>query len=261
MKLKTKYLNNRRDAINSLLQKPKRLYTHATFHKLRIELKKLDAFFDLIKFCAKDFKHKKTFKPFKMIFKHAGKVRELHVEEVMLKKYFLDNLLTEYSDSLKKLRLQEQKDYFSIVNKKVVSELKKKYHEIIPFVAKMDKKKVKNFMMKKKNKIEKLLSQGNLETEQVHALRKLLKKFNYNTKSINLGKQEKSLSNMDVLPELLGKWHDCQVVIKHLKKSMNTVGINLKEVAQCETVKANITLDSQELFNKINATIHSSSLS
>lgn len=261
MKLKAKYLKNRRDAINSILEKPKRLYATATFHKLRVEIKKLNAFFDLIKFCSKDFKQKKTFKPFKLIFNQAGKVRELQVEEAMLKKYFLDNLLTGYRNSLKKLRLQEQKDYFFIANKELASELKKKYRDIVPFIAHIDKKKVKNYMKKKKNKIEKLLSQDTLETPQVHALRKRLKMFNYNTKSLNLDKQEKSLANKDVLPELLGKWHDCQVVIKHLKKSMNNIGINPKEVTQCETIEANISSDSQELLNKINAAIHTSNFS
>ena len=261
MKLNAKYLKNRRDVINNLLEKPKRLYTSATFHKLRVELKKLDAFFDLIKFCSKDFKRKKTFKPFKLIFNQAGKIRELQVEEAMLKKYFLDNLLTGYGNSLKKLQLQEQKDYFSIANKKLASELKKRYRDIAPFITHMDKKKVKNYMKKKKNKIEKLFSQDTLETPQVHALRKRLKMFNYNRKSLNLDKEKKSLSNKDVLPELLGKWHDCQVVIKHLKKSMNTVGINSEELTQCETVKANISSDSQELFNKINAAIHTSNFS
>ena len=261
MKLKEKYLKKRRNVINSLLEKPKRLYTPATFHKLRVEIKKLNAFFDLIKFCSKDFKQKKTFKPFKLIFNQAGKVREFQVEEAMLKKYFRDNLLAGYSNSLKKLRLQEQKDYFSIANKKLASELKKRYRVIVPFIAHMDKKKVRNYMKKKKNKIEKLLSQDTLETPQIHALRKRLKKFNYNRKSLNLDKQEKSLLNKDVLPELLGKWHDCQVVIKHLKKSMNTTGINPKEVTQCETVKANISSDSQDLFNKIKAAIHTSNFS
>jgi hypothetical protein len=31
-------------------------------------------------------------------------------------------------------------------------------------------------------------------------------------------KQDQKLSKQDVLPKLLGKWHDCQVIIKHLKK-------------------------------------------
>ena len=63
MKLKAKYLKKRRDTINSLLEKPKRLYTPTAFHKLRVELKKLNAFFDLIKFCSKDFKQKKHLSP------------------------------------------------------------------------------------------------------------------------------------------------------------------------------------------------------
>lgn len=107
-------------------------------------------------------------------------------------------------------------------------------------------------MENKKNKIEKLLSQGTLEIPQIHALRKRLKKFNYNSKSLNLGEQEKSLSDKDALPELLGKWHDCQVVIKHLQKSMNTNGINPKVVTQFKKVITNISLESQKLFNKIN---------
>ena len=112
-----------------------------------------------------------------------------------------------------------------------------------------------------RKKIKKLLSQDTLETPQVHALRKRLKKFNYNKKSLDLDKQKKSLPNKDVLPELMGKWHDYQVVIKHLKKSMNTTGINPKEVTQCETIEANISSDSQELLNKINAAIHTSNFS
>lgn len=261
MKALTEYFKKRKKAINFLLAKPKRLYSPATFHKLRVELKKLDAFFDLIKFCSKDFKQKQTFKPFKLIFNHAGKVRELQVEELILKKYFLNNLLTAYRNSLKKLRLQEQKDYFSIANRKLTSELNKSYDKIVPFLAQMDKKKVKSYMKKKKNKIEKLLSQGTLQTPQVHALRKRLKKFNYIRKSLNLDKQEKSLRSKDVLPELMGKWHDCQVVIKHLKKSMDTIGINPKEVTQSEIIKTKLSSDSKALFSKINAAIHVSNFS
>ena len=59
----------------------------------------------------------------------------------------------------------------------------------------------------------------------------------------------------------MGKWHDCQVIIKHLKNSMNTIGINPKEVTQRKTIKANISSDSKELFNKINAAIHTSNFS
>ena len=214
--------------------------------------------FRSLKFCEKNFKRKKTFKPFKLIFRHAGKVRELQLEEAMLKKYFLNNLLKEYKNSLKKLRLKERKDFFSILNKTFIARLKKTYREIVPFLKKMNKKKVDSYMEKRRKKIKKLLNQDTLKTPQVHALRKRLKKFNYNRKSLNLEKQNKPLPKKDVLPELLGKWHDCQVIIRHLKKAMDTVGINPKEVSQLEKIKAKISSDSQILFKKINAAIPAS---
>jgi hypothetical protein len=97
----------------------------ALFINCVLKLKK-NALFELINFCSKDFKRKKLFKPFKLIFRLAGKVRELQVEEAMLKKYFTGNLLTDYRNSLKKLRLQEQENYFTIRNKKFAAQLKKR---------------------------------------------------------------------------------------------------------------------------------------
>ena len=57
---------------------------------------------------------------------------------------------------------------------------------------------------------------------------------------------------------LLGKWHDFQVIIRHLKKAMDTCGINPKEVSQLEKTKAKFSSDSELLFNKINVAIPTS---
>ena len=255
MKALTKYLKKREAAINFLLEKPTRAYTPDTFHKLRVEINKLNAFFELINFYSKDFKRKKTFKPFKLIFRQAGKVRELQVEEAMLRKYFLNDLLKDYRDSLKKLRLKEKEDFFSIANEKFAARLKKAYREIVPFLAKADKKTVNSYMEKKRKKIEKILSQNTLQMPQAHILRKQLKKFHYNRKSLNLEKQNMPHPKKDILPELLGKWHDFQIIIRHLKKAMDTVGINPTEVSQLEIIKAEFSSDSELLFNKIRVAI------
>jgi len=50
----------------------------------------------------------KKIKPLKLIFRQAGKVRELQIEEAMLRKYFINNLLKDYRASLKKLRLKDK---------------------------------------------------------------------------------------------------------------------------------------------------------
>ena len=80
-----KYLKKRIQAIIALLKRPKRKYWQVTFHQLRIEIKKLDALFDLIDFCAKDFDRDKLFKPFEEIFQQAGKVRDLQIEKNLMK--------------------------------------------------------------------------------------------------------------------------------------------------------------------------------
>jgi len=258
MKVITKYIKKRKETINSLLEKPKQTYTPATFHELRVEIKKLDAFFYLINFCSKGFKRKKTFKPFKLIFDQAGKVRETQVEEVILKKYFLIRLLKEYRESLKKHQLKEQEDYFSLANKKFVARLKKMYRKIAPFLAQVDKKKVNRYMKTKRKIIKKLLSQNSIQSPQVHDLRKRLKKFHSNLKSLDMEKQYKPLPKEDILPDLLGKWHDGQIIIRHLKKAMDTVGINSKESIQLEKIKAKISSKSEILFKKINAAIATS---
>ena len=261
MKPLIKYLKNREDAINFILKKSTRAYTPITFHKLRVEIKKLNAFFELIHFCSKDFKRKKIFKPLKLIFRQAGKVRELQVEEVILRKYFLNNLLKDYKDSLQKLRLKEQEDFFLIANKRFVARITKTHREILPFLTKTDKKKVNSYMEKKRKEIEKLLSQNTLQRAQVHALRKRLKKFHYSLESLNLKKENRPLPKKDVLPDLLGKWHDFQVIIRHLKKAMDTYKINPKEIGQLEKIKAKFSSDGELLFNKINVTIPTSEFS
>jgi NACalpha-BTF3-like transcription factor len=60
-----------------------------------------------------------------------------------------------------------------------------------------------------------------------------------------------------------GEYHGCRfwangmiaIIIRHLKKAMNTVGINPKEVNQLEKIKAKFSSDSELLFNKINVAI------
>ncbi len=258
MKSLKKYLEKQGDEIDTLLKKPKEAYTPETFHKLRVEIKKLNACFELINFCSKDFKRKNTFKPFKLIFRQAGRIRELQIEEATLKKYFLTNMLKGYRNNLKQVRLKEKEKYFSIVNKKFAAQLKKTIYKMEPFIMQVDKRKVNSYTKEKRKIIEKIIQQKTLKTPQLHLLRKELKKFNFNQRSLGLKKANETLPKKDVLPELLGKWHDCQVIIEHLKKAMETAEMNPKERSQLEKVKTKISSESDEFLNKINATIPTS---
>lgn len=246
-----KYLKNRKKAINSLLQKPKQLYTTETFHKLRVELKKLHAFFELIDSYSKKFNRKKTFKPFKLIFRQAGKIREFQIEEEILKKYFGNNIAIRYIDNLKNHKQQEQKIFFFITNEVFIDGIKQLFHKIANKVTKLNKGKIKRYLEKRHHKIETSLNQRQLKTANIHKLRKYLKAYNYNQQSLNLDKRNKLYPANDQLTPLLGKWHDLQAIIKHLKIAITIAETNLKEQHLLKEMEAKITAESTLLWNKI----------
>lgn len=250
-----KYLKKRVGVLNFLLEQQQLSYTPDTFHKLRIEIKRLHALFDLLDYSSIKFKRKKNFKPFKLIFEQAGKVRELQIEESLLKEHFINYLLIQYSNHLKKNQLKEQEYFFSILNKTFIKKLNNKYRKILPFLSKTNKKKLDAYMKKKRTKIEKLLSQNNLEIEKIHKLRKLLKEYIFNKESLNSDKQGKLIPKNNILPQLLGEWHDYIVITEHLKKTIDSDDISSKEVDQLENIILIFTSKSELLFNKINTTL------
>lgn len=93
MKALKTYLKSRKKASLFQLEKPRIKYSLETFHQLPIEIKKLNALFDLISSSSKKFRCKKMIKAFKTIFRQARKVRDLQIEEASLKKYTQDRLL------------------------------------------------------------------------------------------------------------------------------------------------------------------------
>lgn len=250
-----KYLKKREKSITVLLGKPRLAYTEVTFHKLRVEIKKLNAFFDLIKFCSKDFKRKKTFKPFKLLFRQAGKVREVQIEEEMLEKYFAVNILIEYRNNLRMLRLKRQIKYFSVANEKLAARLRKKCREVGKFLSRIDDRQINNYLGDRRHVIETLIGRKTLKASQIHKLRKHLKRLNYIQKLPGLDKTNETLVVKPGLLKLLGEWHDSQVFKRHLKLAVDTVGVNPEEKGQLKDVQAKVSSERKLLYNKINEAI------
>ena len=258
MKALTRYLKMREKAIISLLEKPGKKYDPETFHKLRVEIKKLNALLELIKFCLPKFKRNKTFKPFRSISKQAGKVRELQIEEAVLSKYFTEGSLNNFLDHLKKNEAVETNIYFSILTKKFIEQLDEKFNEIKPFTAQVTKEKAEDYLSNKKREINALVNNGDLQPEQAHELRRQLKTYNYNLNS--LYKQDKPPAEKDALPELLGKWHDRQVILWQLGKTNEIEEINSQEIHHLEKIKGEITVESDALFDQIKTALKTTTL-
>ncbi len=255
MKALNKYLNNRKVNIDFLLGKPKRSYSTGTFHKLRVELKKLNAFLNLVNYCSKDFKRKKIYKPFRQVFRQAGKVRELQIQNAMLKKYFPKYSLGGYKKILRMSGLEEKRLFFSMIDTKMVNRFRSKFDEIDSFLPKIKPKNAARYLDKEIDNIKNLLNQNPLQKEKFHELRKRLKTLNYNWGSLSLKGYSNQISKKDSLPKLLGKWHDLQVMVKHLNDGLVMGRINPKEVIQLGNLKTQIFSDREMLFSQIQKAI------
>jgi CHAD domain-containing protein len=258
MKGLKKYLKKRKSAIISVLEKQQDSFTADTFHTLRLEIKKLKALFDLINSCSKNFKQKKIVKPFKLIFRNAGKIREIQVEEALLEAHFSSDFVIQYRNDLKKIETEKLNNFFLVINSSFAEKLEKKFLKITAAVAKTNKKLANRYMEKKRAEIEKLLYKKVLTNKQMHALRKRLKAYQFNQQILDHTKKNKLLSKKNVLPELLGEWHDYQTVIQHLKKAINSGEISPNESNELENVLATFTFKSRLLFNEINTNLPNS---
>jgi CHAD domain-containing protein len=252
------YFKTRKKKLLPLLEKPRKKYTPATFHELRVEIKKLNALFDLIDSSSKEFRRKKMIKPFKIIFRQAGKIRDLQIEEAIFEKYMQDGLLKEYRVKLSKLQLKEEKLFYSLIKDKTIKDLKNKYKKTTAFISQIDNEKVSEYMLNKGEKIKKFLRQPKLETEQLHNLRKLLKIYYYNQMSLSL--ENKKISQKATLTELLGKWNDGVVTIGHLQKTIEKAKINSEEITLLESLKIKIAAENNLLLDQVKVAIPQSEL-
>lgn len=253
MKALETYFNNRKKALNLILEKAPDSYTVETFHELRVEIKKLKALFELIAFCSKKFKSRKTFKPFRTIFKEAGKIRELQLEQTVLEEQPNFHLLKKYPNRLKKQEIKKIKNFFSIANKRLIKKLKGKYRKIICLITKIRKKKVNRYRNKTRKKIKKLIRRNTFKKIQIHDFRKRLKVYEYNEKIGNPNQQNKLIPDKNRLSAMLGEWHDYEVIIIHLKKTISFYKTNSNERKLLKSIKAAVTSKEELLFNKINA--------
>lgn len=260
MKVRSELKNNliaRTNAIDALLEKPVQKFTVEDFHKLRVEIKKLKAQFKLVIFCSKKIGWKKHFQPFQSVFQQAGKVRELQVEAASLKKYAIYKGLKTYIENLKKARQKEMFVFLLLINKDLKSRLKKSKKMVLSLIETISKKDAEKYLNKKRKQIGSLISGKQLKIKNAHELRKQIKELYYNIKSLNFPNQIKLLKETERFQNMLGKWHDCEVIKQHLNEAMeDKTAMGPSEIKQIKRIKVKLSSDCKILFKKINTAIY-----
>ena len=255
MKGLKKYFNNRVEKINQLLSRPGQKFTAAAFHHLRVEIKKLNALLEMINSCALHFRLKKSSRYTKQLFRLAGKVRELQLEEAMLKRYLPGRPKSGYLDLLKKLLSREKERFYLLINPGFINYLNMSWIELLPYFDELNKKKLDHYLNDRQKKIRELVLQKNLKVGQIHELRKRLKQLDYNRKSLGLTSEDKTQKSVVSITDLLGKWHDCLVMTGHLKKAIHSGQLGEQEMGQIQRVKTKLIVKSKVLLGRIKSSI------
>ncbi len=246
------YLEKIREKTLSLLQKSPCEFEDEDYHKLRVEIKKLKALAGFIEFFHKSFKRKTHFKPFKKIFKQAGKIRELQLEASFLKKHN-PLFIEEYIQSLLNKIEKQKKKFPPLISKKTKRKLKRVIREIESSLEQTTAEDVINFKKNEREKIRQLTQQLPLKPANAHRLRKILKEDFYNRK--RLEQPSPKIQAEDNFLELLGKWHDCVVLNNQLGKSILKAKINPAALAELLKINAEVSTKSEKLFAEINDTL------
>ena len=248
----TGYLKKLRKRIITLLKNTAEQFEDEDYHKLRVEIKKLKALAGFIEFSHKKFSKKKALTPFKKIYKQAGKIRELQLEASFLKKnnpQFIEQYLSDLDKRIEK----EKKKFASLPRNQIKRETKKAIKEIKLFFQDTDEADSIEFINNERKQIAQLTRELPLKPANVHQLRKILKEDFYNRKRMD--QPSPKIKAEDDFLELLGSWHDCVVLNNQIGTSILKAEIDPAELAELLKINADVSLQSENLFNEINATL------
>jgi CHAD domain-containing protein len=195
-------------------------------HQLRVNIKKLKALFTLLEKVHGSFHFKKSFKPYKRVFKQAGKIRDEELQVEMMAN--LPKSLKSPEPEKIKAKITEQIEAFiqKCDHYEHMLENAGKHNE--KWLKQLKRKDVEdyfiNFLQDVKTACFRLKS-----TAKLHPFRKLVKEFIYNAdlldnKQMRAFKLKNTLALMDEFQDQAGRWHDKKLMIKSLEKEKKRKG-------------------------------------
>jgi CHAD domain-containing protein len=206
------YIEIRVEAIKKELLLYKKDISPEHLHQFRVEVKKLKAANLLIGYYHKNFNTRKIFKSHQKIFRRSGEIRDYDVRDQLNKERPIN------SDNSNKCRRQ------------YLCKIKKLKHAIPVYLNTLDSTKktllkackgihqseVVFYINQRKSKIKRLLNKENF-SKKLHTARKVCKEVVYLSRLNNII-DTKSLKYYDRLQNLIGEWHDEQLLIQSLQK-------------------------------------------
>jgi CHAD domain-containing protein len=244
------YLEKRLNNIRMMVGPQVNVYNTAYFHRLRVEIKKLNASLKLLKSCSSKFQKKKYFQPYKLLNIKAGEIREIQLEEIALKKFKPNSFTKIFLPYLKLRRMVKKKQFLAIKTGFALLPLNKSHATIYSHSKKLNRNKLGKYFSSLKGEIIQRLTVEVLKPKTIHELRILLKEFYYNL-SITEPGEKNEFKKTNFLQDLIGRWHDFTTIINHLNLVKHQRSMNQRNTIQLERVKVVLAGNAAVLLMKI----------
>ena len=206
MKALEKYTRKRFKNLDKLLAVFPQKNEKESFHKIRLEIKKIKAILGLIRFHDKQFRAHKHYIPFRTLFRVTGKLREAGLQQELMEQYTRIHTPFYRSPS-------SDIGKFKKAIPKLIKPIRKHEKIILKQITGIKRWLYYTYVQRRKGALLKKLMAGYVPAD-LHRIRKQIKEVIYLT-SI-----EKPLSTEPLLismAEAIGNWHDKILLIDFLK--------------------------------------------
>jgi CHAD domain-containing protein len=196
-------------------------------HDMRVGIKRLRAYFNLIEWVNPVFQAKETLKPIRRLFKAAGNIRDIHVQQGLVRKWMSElNLeMSEYYNFLKQKEMEERKRFVPTAKKFDLGIFLKNWSVIKNSLAFISTEYIQYKSEERFGKqIEELIKfkdKENFIEDDYHAIRIQSKETRYTLEILQTCFSPKD--NWTTLNEALrkvhqalGRWHDDDVALQYL---------------------------------------------
>ncbi len=189
-------------------------------HKLRIEIKKINALVFFLRGCSKNENTSINFKPVNKLFKRAGHIRNSYVYAKLLDRYHLadSGLKTER----RKIIVNRSRTFCSKYRKDIIG-VKNTRTLLIRRIHGIANKEILRVYKNQLKKLHSLLTHEH-SSRQLHKCRSKIKKLVYMYQVIHkplANKLRLNIHYLDQLQNTIGKWHDTITAVELLRRQKN----------------------------------------
>ena len=222
------YYRARCDILEDAFFKSATYFDPDSIHDLRVEIKQLRAFFRLLEFIAPKFKAKKHIQRFRALFKAAGDLRDVHVQQELTRKWSqeLGEFMSEYYNSLKQKEFPAREIFSQFAHefeleKEIAINRKRISHALKGLLQKELSERLQQRINAQLQKVLELGTQASDDESRLHKLRIHSKETRYTLDIAKRCLPESEYWNalndrLRALHHTLGKWHDGDVARDHI---------------------------------------------